>query len=86
MSADRRRVLIVEDERPIRDLLRLHLELAGFDLEETGDGRAALDAARAKRFDLILLDVMLRDSTAAARSAVPGPTWTPHPSCTSPMR
>ena len=54
-----RRVLVVEDEAPIRELLRLHLELAGFSIEETADGRQALDAARAKPFDLILLDVML---------------------------
>ena len=33
--------------------------LAGFVLEETGDGRRALDAARAREFDLILLEVML---------------------------
>ena len=54
-----RRVLVVEDELAIRELLRLHLELAGFVLEEAGDGRHALDAARAREFDLILLDVML---------------------------
>ena len=54
-----RRVLVVEDELAIRELLRLHLELAGFALEEAGDGRGALDAARARAFDLILLDVML---------------------------
>ena len=39
--------------------MRLHLELAGFVLEETGDGRRGLEAARARSFDLILLDVML---------------------------
>ena len=58
-GAPPRRVLVVEDELAIRELLRLHLELAGFALEETGDGRRALDAARARPFDLILLDVML---------------------------
>ena len=58
-AAPLRRVLVVEDEAAIRELLRLHLELAGFTLEETGDGRQALDAARARAFDLILLDVML---------------------------
>ena len=54
-----RRALVVEDEVAIRELLRLHLELAGFTLDEAGDGRRALDRARATSFDLILLDVML---------------------------
>ena len=58
-AATPRRVLVVEDEAAIRELLRLHLELAGFSLEETGDGRHALETARARPFDLILLDVML---------------------------
>ena len=53
------RVLIVEDEAPIRELIRLHLSLAGFDVTEIGDGARALDLARAQRFDLIVLDVML---------------------------
>jgi DNA-binding response OmpR family regulator len=54
-----RRALVIEDEVAIRELLRLHLELAGFTLDESGDGRQALDLARATSFDLILLDVML---------------------------
>jgi two-component system, OmpR family, alkaline phosphatase synthesis response regulator PhoP len=55
----RRRILIVEDEGAIRELLRLHLSLAGFDIEEIADGGAALDRARSDRFDLIVLDLML---------------------------
>jgi len=57
--APRRRLLIVEDEAPIRELMRLHLELAGFDVVECGTGTLGLDRARAEKFDLILLDVML---------------------------
>jgi DNA-binding response OmpR family regulator len=53
------RVLIVEDEAPIRELIRLHLSLSGFEVTEVGDGTRALDLARAQRFDLIVLDVML---------------------------
>ena len=55
----KRRTLLVEDEAPIRELVRLHLELAGLDVSEIADGRQALDVARTTRFDLILLDVML---------------------------
>ena len=55
----KRRILLVEDEAPIRELLRLHLSLAGFDIEEVADGTAALERARAEKFDLIVLDVMV---------------------------
>ena len=53
------RILIVEDEAPIRELLRLHLSLAGFDIEEVPEGTAALRRARAEKFDLIVLDLMV---------------------------
>jgi len=53
------RVLIVEDEAPIRELLRLHVSLAGFEVTEAGDGTRALALARSQPFDLIVLDVML---------------------------
>ncbi len=55
----RRRVLVVEDDAAIRELLRLHLDLAGFVIDEAEDGRKALDRARSTPFDLVLLDVML---------------------------
>jgi len=58
-DAARPRVLIVEDEAPIRELLRLHLDLAGYDVDEVGDGRAALELARGSAFSLVILDVML---------------------------
>src|SRR3954462_11308882 len=54
-----RRALIVEDEPSIREIVRLHLSLAGFETDEAADGRAALDRLRADRFDLVVLDVML---------------------------
>ncbi len=56
---DNRRVLIVEDDASIRELLQLHLGLAGFTVEDLANGRDALDVARATPFDLIVLDVML---------------------------
>ena len=53
------RVLVVEDDAAIRELLRLHLSLAGFEIAEVADGRIALERARAATFDVIVLDVML---------------------------
>jgi len=58
-SRPRRRALVVEDDAAIREVVRFHLDLAGFDVTELGDGRRALDLGRTSRFDLILLDVML---------------------------
>src|SRR5688500_16487951 len=54
-----RRALIVEDEASIREIVRFHLSLAGFETEEVADGRAALDRVRTHQFDLVVLDVML---------------------------
>ena len=59
LDTTRPRILVVEDEPPIRELLRLHLDLAGFDVEEVGDGRVALNLARTSPFALMILDVML---------------------------
>ncbi|MPZ19405.1 MAG: response regulator [Luteitalea sp.] len=54
-----RRVLVVEDERHIRDLVALHLQLEGWSTSSAGDGREALRLAREERFDLVILDLML---------------------------
>ncbi len=54
-----RRALVVEDDTSIRELLLLHLGLAGFDVDDTSHGRDALDRARAQPYELIVLDVML---------------------------
>jgi DNA-binding response OmpR family regulator len=53
------RVMIVEDDASIRALLRDHLLLAGFTIDEVGDGRHALENARKDPYQLIILDVML---------------------------
>lgn len=57
--APRGRALVVEDEASIREVVRLHLELAGFSVTEIADGTRALSVGRATGFDLIVLDVML---------------------------
>ncbi|MCI8360500.1 MAG: response regulator transcription factor [Clostridiales bacterium] len=52
-------ILIVEDEKPISDLLRLSLTKAGYHCTCVYDGASAADAIEKEIFDLILLDVML---------------------------
>jgi len=66
--------LVIEDGRAIRELLRLHLELGGFALVETGDGRHALDLTRETRFDIILLDVMLPSLDGVSAEKPPSDT------------
>ena len=53
------RVLVVEDEPNIRELVCLHLGLEGYACEGAADGTAALKRTEAVRFDLLVLDVML---------------------------
>ena len=52
-------VLVVEDEANIRALVCLHLTRENFACLQAADGTAALDLARHRRFDLVILDVML---------------------------
>ncbi len=52
-------ILIVEDERPINDLIKLNLELVGHKCFQVFDGEKALDEALTLQYDLIILDVML---------------------------
>jgi DNA-binding response OmpR family regulator len=53
------RVLLVEDDQHIRELVQLHLELEGLTVVPVTDGNQALAIARSDGFDLIVLDLML---------------------------
>jgi DNA-binding response OmpR family regulator len=53
------RVLVVDDEEPLRHLIRLYLEKEGWAVVEAADGREALDAFDAGGADLAVVDVML---------------------------
>ncbi len=52
-------ILVVDDEPRIADLARDYLEHAGFEVLVSGDGRIALDLARRRRPDLVILDLGL---------------------------
>src|SRR5205823_9160571 len=53
------RVLVVEDDEGIREMLKYNLSTAGFTVQEASDGASGLRSARTARPDLILLDLML---------------------------
>ena len=70
------RVLVVDDERLNRMLLRRALEAEGRDVSEAPDGRAALGRLREEPYDVVLLDIVMPEldgyATLAAIKADPG--------------
>ena len=61
MSTPEARILIVEDDTNIRDLLATSMKFAGFDVAVAGSGSEGLGLAATQDFDLAVLDVMLPD-------------------------
>jgi two-component system response regulator VicR len=53
------RVLVVDDERPIADILKFNLEREGFEVEVAYDGEEAVAKAKHSPFHLVILDIML---------------------------
>ena len=58
------RILVVDDDGTIREVVRRYLEMAGFEVLLAGDGATALEIASVRRPDLVVLDLMLPGSTA----------------------
>jgi len=54
-----KRILIIEDDKEISDLIRLHLNDSGYETVQCGDGASGLATAQAESFDLIILDIVL---------------------------
>lgn len=54
-------ILVVDDERKIRELIRLYLEQEGYRVTEAANGREALDRLERETYDLIILDLMMPD-------------------------
>ncbi len=53
------RILVIEDEKPISDIVKFNLEKEGFEVVPVYDGKEGLSMAKSVDFDLILLDIML---------------------------
>ena len=54
-----KRILVVDDEKKIVDIVRAYLEREGFQTMAAYDGKTALDMARSQSPDLVVLDLML---------------------------
>src|SRR4029078_3671186 len=54
-------ILVVDDEKKLRDLIRVYLEQEGYHVVEAGHGREALYVARFEKPDLIILDLIMRE-------------------------
>lgn len=52
-------ILVADDEKEIRELLRLYLENTGYNVVEAEDGQQALEILRSEKIDLCLLDIMM---------------------------
>lgn len=54
-----RRILLVEDEESLQDIIRLNLELDGYEVICVSNGGKAVEEFRKRKYDLVMLDVML---------------------------
>jgi DNA-binding response OmpR family regulator len=59
MAGKPKKILVADDERPMAKALELKLTKEGFEVKTVGNGREALDAMKAEKFDLLLLDLMM---------------------------
>lgn len=58
-ESEKKRILIIEDEKPLAHALQLKLSHEGFDIVATGSGEEALSFLEKENFDLILTDLII---------------------------
>lgn len=59
MASDKKRILVVEDEKVIRDAVSAYLERDNYVVRGVGDGQSAVEEFEKHAFDLVILDLML---------------------------
>lgn len=53
------KILVVDDEENIREVIREYAEFEGHEVDEAGDGMQAIEMAKSKDYDIIIMDVMM---------------------------
>jgi two-component system response regulator AtoC len=66
MTADKRQILIIDDEEPMRHMLRMVLERDGYTVAEAASGRQGLDRLRVGHYGLILCDIRMPEMDGLA--------------------
>ena len=59
------KILVVDDDRAVRESLRRALELQGYEVELAGDGAEALELSANGRVDAVVLDILMPGSTGS---------------------
>jgi len=57
--ANKHKLLLVDDEDPLRTLVKHELESQGFDVDEADSGAAAIEKMGSNKFDLVVLDIRM---------------------------
>ena len=57
--AMKKKILVVDDERSIRDLLSIYLKREGFEVHCAEDGQAALECCQELEFDIVITDIKM---------------------------
>ena len=68
---DRQKILVVDDEPDILELVQYNLEKEGFSVYTAGNGREAIEIAEQVTPDLILLDVMMPETVSYTHLTLP---------------
>jgi DNA-binding response OmpR family regulator len=56
------RILLIEDDEPLRDTLRKTFARAGYEVDDAPNGKAALQAYRRQRSDVVITDIVMPDT------------------------
>ncbi|MFN0157428.1 MAG: response regulator [Bacteroidota bacterium] len=59
MTAQREKILFVDDDTELRTIVKDQLSIAGYEVEEAEDGLEALEKIKHTRYDLVLLDITI---------------------------
>ncbi len=67
--ADKKKILIIDDDMDFREMARVVLESAGFEVLEAADGLTGLEMVKNEKINFILLDVMMEEVDSGVKVA-----------------